>query len=175
MGKPKRPRDTNQLAKFIVDVSTGQIPSPDPFQGKDRELAERGQRGGLKGGKARADSLSAARRKQIAKRAATARWQMAKQMVSRKLRPATRQDPFWQPRYYDFNVWSERKRVEKLRYLHRNPVKRGLAASPEDWIWSSFRHYATGEDGAVEIESQWTARKREQLGVYPTVGRCGSG
>jgi putative transposase len=101
--------------------------------------------------------------------------QMAKQMVSRKLRPATRQDPFWQPRYYDFNVWSERKRVEKLRYLHRNPVKRRLAASPEDWIWSSFRHYVTGEDGAVEIESQWTARKREQLGVYPTVGRCGSG
>ncbi len=34
---------------------------------------------------------------------------------------------FWQRRYYDFNVWSERKRIEKLRYLHRNPVKRGLA------------------------------------------------
>jgi putative transposase len=73
--------------------------------------------------------------------------QMAKQMVSRKLRAATRKEPFWQPRYYDFNVWSERKRVEKLRYLHRNPVERGLVASPEDWKWSSFRHYVTGEDG----------------------------
>jgi len=97
--------------------------------------------------------------------------QMMKQMVSRRLHTAARKDPFWQPRYYDFNVWSERKRVEKLRYMHRNPVKRGLVAKPEDWVWSSFRHYATGEEGAVEIESQWTARKREQLGIYPTVGR----
>jgi len=76
-----------------------------------------------------------------------------------------------QARYYDFNVWSERKRMEKLRYMHRNPVKRGLVARPEDWAWSSFRHYLTGEDAGVEIESQWTARKRERLGIYPTVRR----
>jgi putative transposase len=54
-------------------------------------------------------------------------------------------EPFWQERYYDFNLWSERKFVEKLRYIHRNPVTRGLVARPEDWPWSSFRHYATGE------------------------------
>jgi len=41
----------------------------------------------------------------------------------------------------DFNVWTELKRVEKLRYMHRNPVKRGLVASPEQWEWSSFRWY----------------------------------
>jgi putative transposase len=46
---------------------------------------------------------------------------------------------------------------------HRNPVKRELCAAPEDWPWSSFRHYAIGEEGAVEIESEWTARKRERL------------
>jgi len=40
---------------------------------------------------------------------------------------------FWQPRYYDFNVWSEKKRIEKLRYIHRNPVRRGLVENPEDW------------------------------------------
>jgi putative transposase len=68
-------------------------------------------------------------------------------------------DPFWQARYYDFNVWSERKFVQKLRYIHRNPVTRGLVARPEDWDWSSFRHYLTGESGLLEIESQWTARK----------------
>ncbi|WP_158751177.1 transposase [Acidobacterium sp. S8] len=72
------------------------------------------------------------------------------------------QNPFWTPRYYDFNVYSERKRIEKLRYIHRNPVKRGLAAKPEDWPWSSFIHYATGEAGTVEIESHWTARRRER-------------
>ncbi len=74
---------------------------------------------------------------------------------------------FWQRRYYDFNVWSERKRVEKLRYIHRNPVKRGLVQKPEDWPWSSFRHYLYGEEGIVEIESEWTARKREKVGVRP--------
>jgi len=55
----------------------------------------------------------------------------------------------------------EKKFVEMLRYIHRNPVKRGLLARPEDWPWSSFRHYAMGETGMVEIESQRTARKRE--------------
>ena len=45
----------------------------------------------------------------------------------------------WQRRFYDFVVWSEGKRVEKLRYMHRNPVKRGLALEPEQWAWSSFR------------------------------------
>jgi putative transposase len=99
--------------------------------------------------------------------------QMMKQFVSRKLRPPSSKHPFWQPRYYDFNIWSEHKHTEKLRYVHRNPVKRGLVAAPEDWAWSSFRHYATGEDGVVEIESQWTARRREQLGIYPQVRRAG--
>ena len=54
--------------------------------------------------------------------------QMLKQVVSRKL-GMHRKEPFWQPRYYDFNVWSERKLSEKLRYIHRNPVK-----SPEERI-----------------------------------------
>ena len=40
---------------------------------------------------------------------------------------------FWQDRFCDFNVWSTKKRMEKLRYMHRNPVKRGLVESPELW------------------------------------------
>jgi len=78
-------------------------------------------------------------------------------------------EPFWQGRYYDFNVFSERKFVEKLRYIHRNPVTRGLVARPEDWPWSSFRHYLYGEITPVEIESRWTAQKRESRGLFPTV------
>src|ERR1700757_4384406 len=69
---------------------------------------------------------------------------------------------FWQKRYYDFNVRNYAQFVEKLRYIHRNPVKQGLCDRPEDWYWSSFRHYATGAAGSVEIESEWTARKRER-------------
>ena len=69
---------------------------------------------------------------------------------------------FWQKRYYDFNIRNHPQLVEKIRYIHRNPVKRGLCARPEDWEWSSFRHYATGCEGRVQIESEWTARKRER-------------
>ncbi len=83
--------------------------------------------------------------------------------------------PFWQARYYDFNVHSSRKVSEKLQYMHRNPVKRGLVEKPEDWAWSSYRHYANGERGTVEIESRWTAARRgyefpEGFEVKSTVG-----
>ena len=70
--------------------------------------------------------------------------------------------PLWQARYYDFNVFTAAKQVEKLRYIHRNPVSRGLVDRPEDWEWSSFRHYRTGPRGTVEVESSWTAFLREQ-------------
>ncbi len=84
-----------------------------------------------------------------------------KQGVSRRLIGDA--EHFWQKRYYDFNVRDHEQFVEKLRYIHRNPVKAGLCECPEDWGPSSFRHYATGEEGRVEIESEWTARKRERL------------
>src|SRR5260370_26415155 len=62
-----------------------------------------------------------------------------------------RPNRFWQARFYDFNVWTEHKRIEKLRYIHRNPVARGLVASPEQWRWSSFRWYLCREVGPVRI------------------------
>ncbi len=86
--------------------------------------------------------------------------QVLKQQTSRKLK-GRGEVRFWQRRYYDFNVWTDEKRKEKLRYMHRNPVKRGLVEKPEHWPWSSFRHYATGMMGTVEIESEWTAHRRE--------------
>ena len=91
--------------------------------------------------------------------------QMLKQNVAHQLHHLTNDGPFWQARYYDFNVWTEAKRIEKLRYIHRNPVKRGLVQSPEDWPWSSFRHYVSGVEGVVEIESQWTVKRKEQMGI----------
>ena len=66
--------------------------------------------------------------------------------------------PIWQARFYDFNVWSVRKRVEKLRYMHRNPVTRGLVNSPELWRWSSYRAYAFAERGPVRINA-WQVLK----------------
>jgi hypothetical protein len=78
ISKGKRPRDTNQLAKWIVDRATGQIPAQDPNEGKSPAAIKRGRAGGLKGGKVRAANLSSKRRKQIAKSGATARWQRQK-------------------------------------------------------------------------------------------------
>jgi putative transposase len=57
----------------------------------------------------------------------------------------------WQRRFYDFVVFSENKRAEKLNYMHENPVRRGLVLKAEDWLWSSSRHYAYGESGPVVV------------------------
>jgi len=64
--------------------------------------------------------------------------------------------PFWQARFYDFNVWTTKKRVEKLRYVHRNPVKRGLVSTPEQWRWSSYRFYFLGETRRVRVNEGWS-------------------
>jgi putative transposase len=84
-----------------------------------------------------------------------------KQVTSRKLRGDRPQ--FWQPRYFDSNIRGERDRSEVIRYIHRNPIKRGLVSSAGHYQWSSFNHYATGIRGVVEIESEWTARLRGPL------------
>ena len=54
----------------------------------------------------------------------------------------------WQRKFYDMNIWSEKKRLEKLTYMHHNPVKRGLVKEPGDWPWSSWRFYYL-EDASV--------------------------
>jgi len=72
--KPKRPRDTNQLAKMIADLATGEAVEVDPDAGKDPAAVTLGR----KGGKKRTEILSAARRKEIASKAAARRWEKKK-------------------------------------------------------------------------------------------------
>ena len=79
---------------------------------------------------------------------------------SKRTKTWNRNSPLWQPRSYDRNIRDADEFDEKLDYIHNNPVKRNLCAPPEDWNWSSCRHYTTGEDCGVEIESEWTAKKR---------------
>jgi putative transposase len=107
--------------------------------------------------------------------------QVLKQRVSRRLRRQTRKrttaaqlnllfgrvdhslPQFRQPRFYDFrvrallgarrkNVWSQKKFVEKLQYMHLNPLKRKLVAHPKDWPWSSFSFYTNKDPGLVRID-----------------------
>jgi putative transposase len=87
----------------------------------------------------------------------TAVMQVFKQRVSRRMRARKRRAPaqlwlrfddaedqqrrFWQRRYFDFNVYSTKKVIEKLHYMHANPVKEKLVHHPGDWPWSSWCHY----------------------------------
>jgi putative transposase len=92
--------------------------------------------------------------------------QMLKQRVARKMRrentsaargllafaldnPAPQ--AFWQARFYDFNVYSEKKVKEKLEYMHANPVVRKLVRHPKEWMWSSWSNYAEGI-GVIEVD-----------------------
>ena len=92
---------------------------------------------------------------------------LAKAIQALKLSVAVQSShrPFWRRRYYDFNVFTVKKIHEKRRYIHRNPVVRGLVAAPDQWKWSRFHHWWTGNEGTVEIESNWTARRRGGLGM----------
>jgi putative transposase len=94
--------------------------------------------------------------------------QVLKQRVSRRLRrkrpaPAAQLNllfaagddslpRFWHRRFYDFNVWSLKKRVEKLHYMHMNPLKRKLVDHPKDWPWSSFSFYANPKHGLIRVD-----------------------
>jgi putative transposase len=60
--------------------------------------------------------------------------------------------PFWKPRGYDFNVTHEDKVIEKLDYMHRNPITRGLVQRPEQWRWSSYRFHELGDDSLIEMD-----------------------
>jgi REP-associated tyrosine transposase len=82
--------------------------------------------------------------------------QVLKQLASRALRYATSDSAlpqFWQVRFYDFNIWSHKKKIEKLGYMHLNPVKRALVAHPGDWVWSSYSYYANRRPGLVPIDT----------------------
>ena len=94
--------------------------------------------------------------------------QVLKQRVSRRLRrkrrvPAAQMTlrfdggaesapRFWQRRFYDFNLWSRKKKIEKLQYMHMNPLKRGFAAHSKDWPWSSSSFYSKSKQGLIRSD-----------------------
>jgi putative transposase len=97
--------------------------------------------------------------------------QVLKQRVSRSLRMKARGNTnqlplwraghtdmprkFWQRRFYDFNVWSWKKKIEKLNYMHMNPVERGLVTHPKSWAWSSYHFYQYGEKNVCTPDREW--------------------
>jgi len=59
---------------------------------------------------------------------------------------------FWQKRFYDFNVWSRKKKIEKLGYMHANPLKRGLVDDPKHWPWSSYAFYQQRGEVLIDVD-----------------------
>jgi putative transposase len=103
---------------------------------------------------------------------------MLKQRVSRKLRKqsslgdGSKADTpqFWQPRFYDFNVFSKGKINEKLNYMHANPVIRGLVKHPRDWKWSSWSSYFEGV-GLIAVDADYAVGVRNKTHPHkPRVG-----
>src|SRR5882762_3429032 len=105
--------------------------------------------------------------------------QVLKQKVSRALRKRPKKSPaaqlqlpfarwkpgvpaFWQRRFYDFNVWSDKKLREKLDYMHRNPVQRKLVVHPKDWPWSSWSHYVKMGEGLIRIDAMEEAGDKKR-------------
>ena len=58
----------------------------------------------------------------------------------------------WQRRFYPFGIYTEKKPLEKLTYMHNNPVKRGLVLSPDLWTWSSFRFYHLKDSSLLRMD-----------------------
>ena len=76
---------------------------------------------------------------------------VAMQILKQRFSKTKTEEFVWEPRYYDFNVRTEAKRIEKLKYIHRNPVRDGLVKEPDEWKWSSFRSYKYLEVGPVTL------------------------
>src|SRR5438309_7813191 len=112
-------------------------------------------------------------KQEFAKKVLRALRSRAKPLQSSLWAEALKTRHVWQARFYDFNVWSTGKRIEKLRYMHRNPVKRGLVLEPEQWGWSSFRQYAFAEPGPVVVNEQRPAELKIRRALGKTVKLSG--
>ncbi len=87
-------------------------------------------------------------------RVALSRWREKDARILERLTDARGVVRFWQAGGgYDRNVYRNTELFEKLRYMHWNPVKRGLCALPEDWAWSSARWYKGARTGPVRVDS----------------------
>jgi len=60
-------------------------------------------------------------------------------------------DPVWQPRYYGFNIYSEKKLREKVEYMHNNPVRAGFVKDACEWPWSSARFWLKGKPVGIAL------------------------
>ncbi len=75
----------------------------------------------------------------------------ALQVLKQRFSRTRTETEVWEERYYDFNIYTRHKHIEKINYIHHNPVKRGLVTEPDQGSWSSARFYLRDESGPVGL------------------------
>ena len=83
------------------------------------------------------------------------KWYTSTQLLAELRKRGKDEKKLWQPRFYDFNVFTQKKLLEKLNYCHMNPVNRGLVDSPDDWLYSSYRNYECDDDRIFRVDRWW--------------------
>lgn len=83
------------------------------------------------------------------------KWYASIQLLAALREKGMREKALWQPRYYDFNVFTKEKLLEKLNYCHLNPIRRGLVNSPGEWVHSSYRNYENNDDSVFRVDRWW--------------------
>jgi len=83
------------------------------------------------------------------------KWYSSTQLLAELRKRRKFEKRLWQPRFYDFNIFTHSKLLEKLNYCHMNPVKRGLVDSPEKWLFSSYRNYENNDDHVFRVDRWW--------------------
>lgn len=92
---------------------------------------------------------------EITKIVGSLKWYISLRLLKEFRNKGIDEKSLWMPRFYDFNVITIEKFLEKLTYCHLNPVKRNLVESPEDWPYSSFRNYEFGDDSVFRVDRWW--------------------
>jgi putative transposase len=79
-----------------------------------------------------------------------------RKMLARMTLPPTVHDEshhrLWQRRFYPYGIYSKKKQLEKLDYMHNNPVTRRLVRSPGEWPWSSWRFYFLNDTSLITMD-----------------------
>ncbi len=83
------------------------------------------------------------------------KWYSAIKLLASLRKKGMDEKALWKPGFYDFNIYTQQKLMEKLNYCHMNPVKGGLVESPEKWLYSSFCNYENEDDSVFRVDRWW--------------------
>ncbi|MDP8246202.1 MAG: transposase [Candidatus Hinthialibacter antarcticus] len=99
--------------------------------------------------------LAAKQEQPISKIVGALKWYVSINVLKAFREKGVEENKLWQERFYDFNIFTQEKLIEKLTYCHQNPVVRRLVNSPGQWPHSSFRNYEIDDDKVFRVDRWW--------------------